>query len=388
MKLLFYSHTFAPQIGGIEAFSMHLVLGLSEPTEAHIEPPQITLITQTAVNSPDSSSLPFPIIRKPNAKALWRLIGAADKLVLAGPAILPLLFALIRRKPVIVTHHGYQSICPNGMLFHYPTRRTCPGHFAAGRYMECVKCSAVQDSLAGSIRLLLLTFVRRALSRLADSNVAVSEHVRKRIALPETRVIRNGVPDLLPVLEARPADARQSHSACFAYIGRLVTEKGVPVLIDAAGILKSRGHLFRILIIGDGPERSPLQAQVCSLRLQEIVAFLGFLKGEQLAEAMSPVSALVMPSICEDAAPFSVLEQMMQGRLIIGSDLGGLAEEIGDSGLTFAAGNATALADQMERVIEQPELIAAFGKKARQRAVQTYTLQRMLYEYRGLIAVG
>ena len=106
--------------------------------------------------------------------------------------------------------------------------------------------------------------------------------------------------------------------------------------------------------------------------------------GAELEEAMAGVSALVMPSICEDAAPFSVLEQMMQGRLIIGSDLGGLAEEIGDSGLTFAAGDAHALAAQMERVIEHPELIARLGRMARERAVESYTLHRMLDEYRAL----
>lgn len=388
MRLLFYSHAFAPQIGGIEVFAMHLANGVVKWPLANDKPTQLTVVTQTAgANPPDSTSGPFRIFRHPGAKRLWQLIGDADKVVLAGPAILPLLFALLRRKCVIVTHHGYQSVCPNGMLFHYPTQRTCPGHFTARRYVECVKCSAVQDTFACSVRLLALTFVRRFLSKLADCNVAVSEHVGRRIALPKSRVIRNGVQDVLPLSELGQAPSYQAHASCFAYVGRLVTEKGVPVLIEAVSILKRRRRTVRILLIGDGPERSELQAQVRSLQLEEEVAFLGFLKGEQLGEAMSGVAALVMPSICEDAAPLSVLEQMMQGRLIIGSNLGGLAEEIGDAGLTFAAGDANALADQMERVIAQPEMVVALGKMARQRALQAYTLGRMLHEYRLLFGL-
>jgi glycosyltransferase involved in cell wall biosynthesis len=100
---------------------------------------------------------------------------------------------------------------------------------------------------------------------------------------------------------------------------------------------------------------------------------------------MNKVSALVMPSICEDAAPFSVLEQMMQEKLVIGSRIGGLPEEIGDAGLTFEPGSATALAEQMQLVIEQPHLIESLGKRGRERVLRWYTLQRQLIEYRELL---
>jgi glycosyltransferase involved in cell wall biosynthesis len=348
----------------------------------------VTVVTKTEGVAAEDPEAPFEVVRRPSSWSLWQLIGKMDRVLLAGPAILPLLFALIRRKPLVVTHHGYQSICPNGMLFHFPTQRSCRGHFASKQYLECVKCNAAQDQLAGSTRLLMLTFVRRVCSRLANSNVAVSEHVRGRIDLPKTLVIRNGVPEPSQIREVVRDRSDQPRPVCFAYVGRLVTEKGVPILIEAAGILKKRGNVFRVLVIGDGPNRAALQAQARSLGLDPEVAFLGFLMGAQLDEAMTKASALVMPSICEDAAPFSVLEQMMHGRLIIGSNLGGLAEEIGDSGLTFAAGDPLALADEMERVIEQPTLIASLGNKARGRALQVYTLRRMIYEYIALLSAG
>jgi len=387
MKLLIYSHFFAPSVGGVETFAMNLARGLAKTDSTpDTNSFTVTIVTQTPGTQEDVSGVPpFRIVRKPGPLELWRLVGDSDRILLAGPAILPLLFALIRRRVLIVSHHGYQSICPNGMLFQFPTQTCCPGHFASGRYGECVKCNAPQEKLAGSIRILLLTFVRRALSRLAFSNVAVSEHVAMRIALPRLRVIRNGVPDMPSSQQFFAAGNPGKAPMVFAYVGRLVTEKGVSVLVHAARVLKGWGCRFQVLVIGDGPERGALQALASSLNLDHEVCFLGFQSGPKLQESMDKVSALVMPSICEDVAPFSVLEQMMRERLIIGSKIGGLAEEIGDAGLTFEPGNATALAELMRQVIEQPHLTATLGKKARERALAWYTLQHQLFEYRELL---
>jgi glycosyltransferase involved in cell wall biosynthesis len=384
MELLFYSHAFAPQVGGIETFSMHLACGLAQRNHGGgATPAHVTVVTQTAeARQPDAPQAPFQIIRRPGARRLWQLIGSADKVVLAGPAILPLLFALIRRKPVIVTHHGYQSICPNGLLFYVPTQSPCSGHFAARRYLECVKCNAPQEKLAGSIRSLLLTFLRRGLCWFANSNVAVSDHVARQIALPHAQVIRNGVP-VMPPMEGISETSQTG--ICFAYVGRLVTEKGVGTLLDAAGLLKARKCRFRILIIGDGPEREPLQRMASSASLDDVVSFEGFLTGSQLQEMLTEVSVVVVPSIWEEPAPLSPLEQMMQNRLVIGSDIGGLAEQIGDAGLRFEVGNSAALADQMQRVIEDPLSITQCGYRARERALKLYSLDRMLQEYRILI---
>jgi glycosyltransferase involved in cell wall biosynthesis len=383
-----YSHAFAPQVGGIETFMMYLARGLSHPGgRGDARPIEVTVVTQTPGREDESSSdRSFIVERRPGTMKLWELIRGADAVFLAGPAILPLLFALILRKRTIVSHHGYQSICPNGMLFQFPLKTCCTGHFAAGSYGECLMCNTPQEGITGSIRLLGLTFVRRILSRLAASNVAVSEHVAMRIALPRLRMIRNGVPDV--PLHELPHAVASGAPPTFAYVGRLVTEKGVNVLIEAASILKDRGRQFEVLIIGDGPERRTLEGQVESLHLTGQIRFLGFLFGASLREILTCVSAILMPSICEDVAPFSVLEQMMQGRLIIGSKIGGLAEQIGEAGLTFSPGSSLELADRMQRVVEVPGVIPLLGKQARERALKSYTLERMISEYRDLLHGG
>ena len=382
MKLLVYSHFFAPSIGGVETFSMHLARGLASENHAG-NGTSVTVVTQTAEgNEKDAVGGPFRVVRKPGAMHLWKLIGGADKILLAGPAMLPLFFALIRRKPVVVTHHGYQSICPNGLLFHLPSQSCCPGHFAARRYFECLKCNRSTEKTAGSIRSLLLTFPRRGLCWLANSNVAVSDHVSRRIALNGVEVIRNGVP-LMPSSK-RSAEISKA-GVCFGYVGRLVTEKGVATLLDAARLLKSRRCVFRLIIVGDGPERESLQKMALDASLYPEVSFKGFHSGIGLQDLLADVTAIVVPSIWEEAAPLSALEQMMQGRLIIASDLGGLAEQIGDTGLRFEAGNSRALADLMQNIVANPGSTTKFEWRARERAMNLYSIDRMLQEYQTLL---
>ncbi len=210
----------------------------------------------------------------------------------------------------------------------------------------------------------------------------LSDHLSSRLHLPKSLIIRNGVP------QAESLDrsiANGERKMGFAYLGRLVVEKGVHVLIEAARILKGRGKEFRVLLIGDGPEKETLLAQVREANLDHIVAFLGFRTGEDLQEALSEPCVLVMPSVCQDVAPFAPLEQMMMGRTIIASDIGGLSEEVGGTGLKFRPGHAEELADRMEQAIATPELLAELGQKARERMLKLYTAEKMIGAYRYLL---
>jgi len=386
-KLLIYSHFFAPSIGGVETIVLSLARGLAELCDVTgARQFEVTLVTQTPAGNFDDEALPFRVVRHPGFLSLWRLIRDADRALLAGPAVLPLFFSLLRGKSPVVTHHGYQAVCPNGMLFQFSPQINCPGHFAARRYAECVRCNAPEKGWTASLRLLLLTFIRRSLARQAAANVGVSEHVANRIALPHSQVIRNAAPDLAdPTRTTIPASSNQQEIR-FAYVGRLVTEKGVKILLDAAGLLAKQGLTPPILIIGDGPERSALERQKFFLKLGENVAFLGVQRGAALEEHTKHISVLVMPSVCQDVAPLSVLEMMMKGRLIICSRIGGLAEQVGQAGLTFAPGDADELAQQMRAVLDNPTLATSLGKSARERAVSEYTLQRMIGEYSALLA--
>jgi glycosyltransferase involved in cell wall biosynthesis len=383
VKILYYTDAFWPQIGGIETFSLRLIEGL-ESSSSVAARMDVVVVTNTPgpEHFTEQNRISALIVRKPSPLQLWKLIGAADRVVSAGAAILPLAFSLARRKRLIVTHHGYQTICPNGLLFHLPSRTNCPGHFEKKDYSECVRCSREELSWAKTWKRLVLTSVRRLLTKRAWRNVMLSDHLSSRLHLPNSSIIRNGVSQVEPLDRSIPSREKKMG---FAYLGRLVVEKGAHVLIEAARILKNRGQEFRVLLIGDGPEKEPLLAQVREANLDATVEFLGFRTGEKLWIALSEPCVLVMPSVCQDVAPFAPLEQMMMGRTIIASDIGGLSEEVGDTGLKFRPGNAEELADRMEQAMATPELLTELGKRARQRTLELYTAEKMIGEYRKLL---
>ena len=180
------------------------------------------------------------------------------------------------------------------------------------------------------------------------------------------------------------------HSGCFAYVGRLVREKGIPIFLQASAQLLQSGYDVRVKVIGDGVERRRLEQLTKELGLGERAEFLGSVQPEQIDDLLLGTNAVVIPSICEDVAPLVAIEQMMQGRLIIGSDLGGLTEILEGVGLKFAAGDANALEGSMRYVLEHPLLARELGEKARERAREIFTEERMvenhLQLYRSLIS--
>lgn len=387
MKLLIYSHFFTPSIGGVELHAMLLATRLSTPSVPQMnEAVQVTLVTDTLASGFSDSSLPFSVVRRPRLPRLLKLVRQADVVHLEGPSIAPMLFAWFMRKPLVIEHHGYQSICPNGLLFVESSKCVCPGNFMAGRHVQCLRCNSSAGKTR-SLKMWLLTFLRRWLCGRATANVAVSHHVEKRLQLRSSLTIYNGALE-----SARDEDKRKSDVPCFAYVGRLVTEKGVDVLLDAAARLKADGVPFYLKIIGDGPESQNLQRFAEDRNLNNQVAFTGFLTGEALHDAIEDVSVVVMPSQCEDAAPFAAIEQMLCGRLVICSEIGGLAEMVGETGLKFPAGDSATLAELMRKIVQSSGVARELGQRARERALRFFTLDRMITEhitlYRKVVATG
>ena len=332
----------------------------------------------------DDSSLSFRVIRRPGPLALLRLIWRADVIHLAGPCLLPLWLAVFLRKPVVIEHHGYQAICPNGLLLYEPAKTVCPDHFLSRHYLQCFRCNATKSGFLKSLVQLVMTFPRHWASRLATTNAPITRHVESRIRLPRSKVIYYGIPDPYegPELAVAAGSERgRVNPPVFACVGRLVGEKGIPILLQAAEKLTGAGYSFGVKIIGDGPERARLEKMVDSPGLKGRVSFLGSLTGERLLDELMSVEALVMPSVWEETAGLSAIEQMMRGGAVITADIGGLGEVVGEAGLKFASGDVAGLASCLQRLLDDPGLARALGEKARERARELFLQERMVQEH-------
>jgi glycosyltransferase involved in cell wall biosynthesis len=375
-KLLIYTHSFAPNVGGVETVVMSLATGLASVVrDGDIQPLVVTVVTSTPGAGFNDESLPFAIVRQPGLSHLMRLIRASDVVHLAGPCFLPLLASLLLGKRVVVEHHGFQAICPNGQLFYEPTRTPCPGHFMAGRYRECIRCNA-KGSLVRSIALLFVTFPRRWLCAQVQSNITPTNWLSTLLRLPRMATIHHGLAS-----EGNPEILTASSPPAIAFIGRLVGTKGVDVLLKAASRVKAKGLPFMVKIIGDGPERRPLEAESDALGLTDRVQFLGYQPDTKLREVLAGTGIVVVPSLAGEVFGLAVAENMMRGILPIVSSGSALDEVIGNTGLSFPPGDDRALARCLEQILQSPQSEKDERRRAQQRAMNCFSANRMVSEH-------
>jgi glycosyltransferase involved in cell wall biosynthesis len=388
VKLLFYSHYFAPSIGGVETIVRSLAQGLAELRTPNGLPEfDLTVVTETPSEDFDDGALPFSVRRQPSLPQLLRMIRSSDMVHIAGPALFPLLLGLLARKYVVVEHHGFQTICPTGQLLIEPDSVPCPGHFMAGRHLECLRCRSNNDWLA-SWKLWLSTFGRRFLCSRASANIMPTEWLGKLVHLPNSVAIPHGIESVACERDS----AGLSNPPVIGFQGRLVTTKGLSVLLEAASILRSENRHFELLVIGDGPERSVLEDLAKKKQLSSFVRFAGRIAASDIDTELRKASIIVVPSLGGEVFGLVLAENMSRGLPVIASNIGCFAEVLGDCGLTFGVGDAKGLAMQITRLLDDPSLSSAFGRCARRRISETYPRSRMIEShaqlYRELRSAG
>jgi glycogen(starch) synthase len=377
MKLVIYAHSWAPSVGGVETITMILARGFAAWKANHPgEEIAVTLVTQTPASGMNDAAFPFRVVRRPGFRQLVRLIREADLVHMAGPSLLPTAIAWLVRKPAVIEHHGFQSICPNGQLLYEPTETPCPGHFMAHRYGQCIRCNSNLGRLA-SVKMWLLAFPRRWVAQRVTANILPTSWLGSQLRLNQMKTIVHGLPPHTPPSQRRVA----SRVSTFVFLGRLVSTKGIRVLIEATGFLKAKHREFQVRVIGDGPQREELENLVRTLGLQEYVNFLGYLPPERLEESLRDATVVVMPSLGGEVFGLVAAENMQQGRLVIASDIGALSEVLGDAGMTFATGNAEGLSRCMEIIINEPSLADEIGKKGARRIANLFTADQMITEH-------
>jgi len=284
-----------------------------------------------------------------------------------------LLLGLLAGKPVVIEHHGFQAICPTGQLLIEPGNVPCPGHFMAGRHFECLRCRSDNNWLA-SVKLWLLTFVRRFLCARAAANIAPTEWPGGLIQLPNTTTAPHGLDTSTSPIDA----ASPFRPPLIVFQGRLVTTKGLPVLLEAARILRSGHRQFEVLVIGDGPERPALQDLAKKLQLSSYVRFVGRVIAADLGAVFRKASVIVVPSIGSEFFGLVLAENMLRSLPIVGSDLACFVEVLGDAGLTFRTGDSNDLASQLARLLDGSALASRLGGRARQRILECFPRTSMI----------
>jgi glycosyltransferase involved in cell wall biosynthesis len=163
------------------------------------------------------------------------------------------------------------------------------------------------------------------------------------------------------------------------YFGRLVADKGVQHLVDAAKGLPTNvvTHVF-----GEGPLRNELEGKAAGAS----VRFHGFVP--DIAPAMAAVDAVAVPSVWAEAFPFSVLEAMALAKPIVATRRGGLAEMIrqGETGLLVPGEDWNALREALAQLVADPARAKELGENGQVEHARQYTVAAFAERIEGVYA--
>ena len=245
----------------------------------------------------------------------------------------------------------------------------------------------------------LKSFIRRfALSRLDREKypprlkfehvVCCSEFVRDRLLaeslIPSTATVIYGGTD--PQSFKNGANDRISkvdQKIRLLYFGRLIPDKGVHTAIEAVGLLAQSGRAQRIelTILGEGsPEYENLLRQKASeMNVEDIVHFSGKVAREDIPATIQDYDVFLFTSIWPEPFGRTIVEAMMAGLPVIGSDVGGSREIFRDydEGLLFKPGDAQGLAERINLLISDPERYRRLSELGRRLANERFSTSEM-----------
>ncbi len=213
--------------------------------------------------------------------------------------------------------------------------------------------------------------------------------VDPEIFTPLSRPVRQGKPSVLLRRSAR----RPSRSeVVIGYIGRLVPEKGVDVLLEA--VYQLRGP-WELRILGSGPDEERLVKMAQWLGIAPRVTFDRPIPSTQLPYYYSGLDVLVLPSRTQpnwkEQFGRVLIEAMACQVVVVGARSGAIPEVIGDAGLTFKEGDPFDLRAQLQKLLDNEELREDLALRGRQRVLEHFTqtsiAERTVAIYRRLMSL-
>jgi glycosyltransferase involved in cell wall biosynthesis len=176
-------------------------------------------------------------------------------------------------------------------------------------------------------------------------------------------------------------------------VGRLVEQKGYERLVEACAELRRRGVPFRCEIVGDGPLRRQLEAQIGAADIQDTVRLLGRIVGDRLLDAYerADVFALLCLEASDgdrDGIPNTLIEAMAMELPVVSTSYSGVPELVtnGETGLLVAPGDAVSAADAIAQLLRDALRREAMGRAGRLRVMHEFTTARSAAKLEALFA--
>lgn len=293
MKIVVVSLTYLPAVGGLENIMGGLAFEWSKEHE-------IIVFTNNRDQSKDDT-YPYTIFRVFNIFQLYKAVKKADIFIEANISLNTFWVGLLIRKKWFVVHHGLYNTDYKG-------------------------------------------WIKKQITRFSN-NITVSNFLAKDIKGISFTIANFYYPDF-------KIYSGLQRNKDIAFVGRVVSDKGIDLLIEALVLLNFKGHFLNLTVIGKGAELMNLKQKVINIGLEKQVNFLGVKKGDELAELLNEHKVLVVPSKVLEGFGIVALEGLACGCKVVVPDAGGLQEAVGEFGFVFKHNNVESLAEIIQIAIE------------------------------------
>jgi glycosyltransferase involved in cell wall biosynthesis len=177
-------------------------------------------------------------------------------------------------------------------------------------------------------------------------------------------IIANGV----DIEKFRPAIEKRDAKKIYLTVGatRLTARKGTKYLIEAIDSLVKKGRDIHMIVMGEGDDKENLEKQVAQLDLQERIKFVGRIPNTETSAFYQKANIFVLPSLNEGMSN-AMLEALASGLPLISTDTGGAKQIIqaGKNGFIVRMKDSADIAEKIEKIINNPELIISMGNESR-----------------------
>lgn len=356
MRVLLYTHTFPPSVGGMERFGEDLAGWLAQRGI------DVIVATDTLADGSFDPHRDYTVIRRPRSPRFAREIIRADVVHVQGLALRGAAPAMLLGRPFVMTHTSHQAVCPNGMAW---TPAGCTAGPVRG---PCERCP--DRGAAGSLDVL----AHRTVAARAGTNVAVSEYLARRLGLPHTCVVYNPV-------HPRAFERAWSGSvdgATVAFAGRHVREKGLSLLLHAL----ARLPWVRLVVAGEGPLGQRWRSLAADLEIENRVEFVGTMSASGVLDLFASADVACVPSVWDEPFGYVAAEAMASGCPVVATPAGALGELLG-SGRGFLAPDTSVegLRRALSEALSDRKQRHRVGAAARRFAEEEFRLERIGERY-------
>lgn len=282
-----------------------------------------------------------------------------------------------RRIPVVMRLSDFFLFCPEYTFDRFTAmgeRIFCRECEVYG-YKRALKYKCLQGSLAVTGARVLSMYIQKWLKIYDKVDAFIAPSLCMREALLKAGYSKEKVFHAPSFSDSTKMEPCYENDGYILYFGRVDMDKGIINLIKAYETGKFNVPLYIAGSSSDGEDKRLMQ-YVQKNKIAN-VTFLGFKKPPELIPLIQYAMFTVVPSICPDNGPMSVLEAMACGKPVIGSDIGGISEQITpECGFLVPPNNPEALSIAIDSLLSNPQKIVDMGKKGRERLEMEYSIEK------------